>query len=72
MGVLKSLVVSVSLILCAAGPGAEAQEGQKTRDPNWFDKVLTREAEPDAERLLASDDGTFRTRVAASRRRADR
>ncbi len=59
------LAVAVSLILCAAGAGTRAQEGSSSRDPNWFNEMLAREAAPLAERLLASDDGAFETRVAA-------
>ncbi len=63
MDVGKSIVAAtVFLTLCSA---AAAQQGTGTRDPNWFNKVLAREAQPMAERVLASDDGAFKTRVAA-------
>ncbi len=38
---------------------------QSPEDPEWFDKLLAREADPVEERWLASSDGKFRTRVAA-------
>ncbi len=52
----------------ALPPAAENEakpEDGAGRDPNWLDKLLAREAEPLEERPLASDDGRFKTRVAA-------
>lgn len=48
-----------------AAPTTAEAEIPPPRDPDWFEKLLAREAEPLEERWLASSDGKFRTRVAA-------
>lgn len=63
MRALQSISAAVlSLTLCAT---VGAQDGSGSRDPNWFKKVLAREAEPLQEQVLASEAGGFTTRVAA-------
>ncbi len=49
----------------AAEAGAQGQSGDAAGAANWIEQILAREAEPLGERPLASDDGGFKTRVAA-------
>ncbi len=44
---------------------ADAPESSGAPEPGWLDQALAREAEPMEERFLASDDGAFKTYVAA-------
>jgi len=43
----------------------EIEPGSPSEDPQWFEKLLAREAEPVAEQWIGSPDGKFRSRVAA-------